>query len=116
MRATGASLLPLTTTKIGPGDKERAYVVRQNLVLKTLLGTAVLILSLAGLLCSTTYEIQIQKRHSLVHALEHREEEHASHMRVLRLSTLLQTHLKVSSAPHAQRRTPFGSGLSPSDR
>ena len=88
-----APLLPVsgvTTTKIGPGDKERAYVVRQNLVLKVLLGIFVLVASLAALLFTTTYEVHVQRRHSIVHALEHREEEHASHMRVLRLSTLLQ--------------------------
>ena len=32
---TGAPLLPVT--KVGAGDKERAYVVRQNLMLKVML-------------------------------------------------------------------------------
>ena len=91
---TGAPLLPLTTTKVGPGEKERAYVIRQNIVLKTLLGTIVLIGSLGILVCSTTYEVHVQRRNSLVYALEHREEEHASHMRIMRLSTLLQKHLQ----------------------
>lgn len=87
-------MLPLTTTKVGSGDKERAYVIRQNIVLKTLLGAMVLIGSLGILVCSTTYEVHVQRRNSLVYALEHREEEHASHMRIMRLSTLLQKHLK----------------------
>lgn len=91
---TGAPLLPLATTKVGAGEKERAYVIRQNIVLKTLLGTIVLIGSLGILVCSTTYEVHVQRRNSLVYALEHREEEHASHMRIMRLSTLLQKHLK----------------------
>lgn len=92
---TGAPLLPLTTTKVGSGEKERAYVIRQNIVLKTLLGTIVLIGSLGILVCSTTYEVHVQRRNSLVYALEHREEEHASHMRIMRLSTLLQKHLQA---------------------
>ncbi|KAL1515533.1 hypothetical protein AB1Y20_002155 [Prymnesium parvum] len=91
---SGAPLLPLATTKVGHGEKERAYVIRQNIVLKTLLGTIVLIGSLGILVCSTTYEVHVQRRNSLVYALEHREEEHASHMRIMRLSTLLQKHLK----------------------
>ncbi|KAL3893226.1 MAG: hypothetical protein SGPRY_014376 [Prymnesium sp.] len=108
---TGAPLLPLTTTKVGAGEKERAYVIKQNIVLKTLLGTIVLIGSLGILVCSTTYEVHLQRRNSLVYALEHREEEHASHMRIMRLSTLLQKHLKARSP----RACGAGKGACPCD-
>jgi len=93
---TGAhgTLLPIHTTKIGAGDKERAYVVRQNIFLKVLLAVVVTIVGLAGTLCCTTYEIHVQRRDSLQGARDHREEEHNSHMRIMRLGTLLQQRLK----------------------
>jgi len=68
--------------------------VRQNLVLKTLLITFSMVSGLCGLLCCTVYEVHVQRRTSLDDAKEHREEEHTSHMRVMRLSTLLQQRLK----------------------
>jgi len=85
-------LLPVT--KVGPGDKERAYVVRQNVVMKTLLVAFSVVSGLGTLLCCTVYEVHVQKRTSIAGAKEHREEEHSSHMRVMRLSMLLQQRLK----------------------
>lgn len=84
----------LPTTKTGPGDKERAYVVRQNLMLKTLLIAASILIGLGTLLCCTVYEVHLQRRVRVDDAREHREEEHTSHMRVMRLSMLLQQRLK----------------------
>jgi len=86
--------LPIHTTKMGSGDKERAYVMRQNVFLKMVLVVVVLIAGLVATLCCTTYEIRVQRRDSLHDAKEHREEEHTSHMRVMRLSTLLQQRLR----------------------
>lgn len=92
---TGAPpLLPISTTKVGAGDKERAYVIRQNCVLKLLLGIVVMVVALGGALCTTRYEVHVQRRNSLHHAREHREEEHTSHMHIMRLSILLQQRLK----------------------
>ena len=93
---TGAhgTLLPIHTTKIGAGDKERAYVVRQNFFLKIVLAVVLTIAGLAGILCRTTYEIHVQRRDSIQDSRDHRDEEHASHLRVIRLSTLLQQRLK----------------------
>jgi len=126
---SGALPLPsLTTTKVGPGDKERAYVVRQNVFLKALLvstspcalapchsrtaqqrrrrcstadrarclaqAIAVVMCSLGILLCCTYLEVRVVKRGALEAATEHREEEHTSHMRIMRLSTLLQQRLE----------------------
>eukprot|EP00316_Scyphosphaera_apsteinii_P021070 CAMPEP_0119312598 /NCGR_PEP_ID=MMETSP1333-20130426/26903_1 /TAXON_ID=418940 /ORGANISM="Scyphosphaera apsteinii, Strain RCC1455" /LENGTH=370 /DNA_ID=CAMNT_0007317247 /DNA_START=84 /DNA_END=1196 /DNA_ORIENTATION=- len=87
-------LLPVATTKVGPGDKERAYVVRQNVVLKTLLIAFSVVSGLGVTLCCTVYEVHVQRRTSLDDAREHREEEHTSHMRIMRLSTVLQQRLK----------------------
>jgi hypothetical protein len=93
---TGAhgTLLPIHSTKTGAGDKERAYVVRQNFFLKIVLVAVATIVGLAVTLCCTTYEIHVQRRDSLHDAREHREEEHTSHMKVMRLSMLLQQRLK----------------------
>jgi len=85
-------LLPVT--KVGPGDKQKAYVVRQNVCLKMMLGVVVLVGTLSTGLLLSTYEVHLQRRHSLQGAKTHREEEHASHMRVMRLSMLLQQHLE----------------------
>lgn len=84
----------LPTTKMGSGDKERAYVIRQNLVLKTMLIMAAVLTGLGMLLCCTVYEVHVQRRVRVDDAREHREEEHTSHMRVMRLSTMLQQRLK----------------------
>ena len=90
---SGASPL-LPVTKVGPGDKERAYVVRQNCLLKFLLGAVIFVSGLSTMLVLTRYEVHVQRRHSIEGARSHREEEHASHMRVMRLSMLLQHHLE----------------------
>lgn len=87
--------LPLTTTtKVGAGDKERAYVVRQNTCLKALLGVICTLGVLSTVLLYTRYEVSVQRRVAIQGAKNHREEEHASHMRVMRLSMLLQRHLE----------------------
>ena len=86
------SVLPVT--KVGPGEKERAYVVRQNLCLKIFLGVVILISILGTALIFLRYEVTLQRRHVIAGARTHREEEHESHMRVMRLSTQLQRHLE----------------------
>ena len=88
------SVLPIATTKVGPGEKERAYVVRQNAMLKFLLGMVILVTTISTALVCTRYEVSVQRRQGLSGAKAHREEEHASHMRVMRLSMLLQKHLE----------------------
>ena len=92
MPAGATPLLPVT--KVGAGDKERAYVLRQNCVLKFLLGCVCCFSLLSTVLVYTRYEVSVQRRASIAGAKNHREEEHASHMRVMRLSMLLQRHLE----------------------
>lgn len=92
MAAGATPLLPVT--KVGAGDKEKAYVVRQNCFLKFLLFCVCTVSALTTVLAMTRYEVSVQRRHSIEGAKEHREEEHASHMRVMRLSMLLQRHLE----------------------
>ena len=94
MRSSALKEVLPTTTKIGAGDKERAYVVRQNSCLKILLGIICLMGTLTTVLLYTRYEVHVQRRISIQGAKNHREEEHASHMRVMRLSMLLQRHLE----------------------
>ena len=94
MRSSALKEVLPTTTKIGAGDKERAYVVRQNVCLKILLGIICLMGMLSTVLLYTRYEVHVQRRVAIQGAKNHREEEHASHMRVMRLSMLLQRHLE----------------------
>jgi len=63
-------------------------------VLKTLLIAFSIMSGLGTLLCCTVYEVHLQRRTSIVDKREHREENHSSHMRVMRLSMLLQQRLK----------------------
>ena len=91
---TGAHATLLPMTKVGANDKERAYVMRQNVALKIVLFVVAIITGLGVTLCCTTYEIRVQRRDSLQDARDHREEEHTTHMRVMRLSMLLQQRLK----------------------
>ena len=44
------SVLPVT--KVGPGEKERAYVVRQNLCLKIFLGVVFLLIACCTSCCA----------------------------------------------------------------
>ena len=92
---SGALPLPsMQTTKVGPGDKQRAYIVRQNVMLKALLAIAVTICVMGMMLCCTYLEVRVQRRATLHEATEHREEEHTSHMRIMRLSMLLEERLE----------------------
>ena len=74
-------LLPVT--KVGAGDKERAYVLRQNCVLKFMLGLVCCFSVISTALIYTRYEVHVQRRNAIDGARNHREEEHASHMRVM---------------------------------
>ena len=67
-----ATLLPMT--KVGANDKERAYVMRQNVALKIVLFVVAIITGLGVTLCCTTYEIRVQRRDSLQDARDHRED------------------------------------------
>ena len=67
---SGALLLPMT--KVGAGDKERAYVVRQNILLKTILAVLAALVLLGTTLCCTIYKVDLQRRTSLKDAREHR--------------------------------------------
>lgn len=92
MAAGATPLLPITKT--GPGDKERAYVVRQHCFVKFVLCVLCTVGMLTSVLLLRTYEVRVMRRQSIEGARSHREEEHASHMRVMRLSMLLQRHLE----------------------
>jgi hypothetical protein len=63
-------------------------------MLKFLLGAVILVSVITTALVFTRYEVHVQRRQSIEGARNHREEEHASHMRVMRLSMLLQRHLE----------------------
>jgi len=87
-------MLPFTTTKIGPGDKTKAYVVRQNVCLKILLFSFTFAIAMVIVLSTTLYEVHIERRTSARNAGVHRREEHALRMQVGRLGMRLQQHMK----------------------
>ena len=69
-------------------------MVRQNIFLKVLLGILCVFGTLSTVLVYTRYEVHVQRRAAIQGAKNQREEEHASHMRVMRLSMVLQRHLE----------------------
>jgi len=88
-------MLPLaTTTKVGPGEKTKAYVVRQNTCLKILLFAFVGLVIILIVLMSTLYDVHVERRSKAHDAGHHRREEHALRMQVGRLGMRLQEHMK----------------------
>lgn len=87
-------MLPFTTlTKVGPGDKTKAYVVRQNVCLKILLFTLIGICVLLMVLTSTMYEVHIERKSKARETGAHRREEHNLRLQVGRLGMRLQQHM-----------------------
>jgi len=87
-------MLPLQTTKVGPGDKTKAYVVRQNTCLKILLFTFSFLVLILIILSSTLYDVHVERRSKAHDAGHHRREEHALRMQMGRLGMRLQEHMK----------------------
>lgn len=87
-------MLPFTTlTKVGPGDKTKAYVVRQNVCLKILLFSLIGFCALLMVLASTMYEVHIERRMKARETGVHRREEHNLRLQVGRMGMRLQQHM-----------------------
>jgi len=91
----GGDMLPFTTlTKVGPGDKTKAYVVRQNVCLKILLFSLIGVCVLLMVLASTMYDVHIERRMKARETGVHRREEHHLRLQVGRLGMRLQQQMR----------------------
>mmetsp|Transcript_6515 Transcript_6515/g.19313 ORF Transcript_6515/g.19313 Transcript_6515/m.19313 type:complete len:371 (+) Transcript_6515:60-1172(+) len=87
-------MLPFTTTKVGHGDKTKAYVVRQNTCLKILLFSFTFCVAMLIVLSSTLYDVHIERRSKAHREGQHRREEHDLRMQVGRMGLRLQQHMQ----------------------
>mmetsp|Transcript_26062 Transcript_26062/g.66195 ORF Transcript_26062/g.66195 Transcript_26062/m.66195 type:complete len:391 (+) Transcript_26062:187-1359(+) len=87
-------MLPFTTqTKVGPGDKSKAYVIRQNTCLRFLLFTLVGLCLMLMVLASTMYDVHVERRSKAWQSGVHRREERSLRLQVGRLGMRLQQHM-----------------------
>jgi hypothetical protein len=77
-------------TKAGAGDKERAYIVKQNFVLRVIIIVGTIATIITGVLLTTRYEMTINRRNSIYANVQHRTEEHRANMKLVQMEMALQ--------------------------
>lgn len=87
-------MLPFATTKVGSGEKTKAYVIRQNVCLKLILFSVITGSALLMLLSLTMYDVHIERRYRARSAGVHRREEHNLRLQLSQVVMRLQRHLK----------------------
>ena len=92
MRNSTLDLPPTTTTKVGAGDKERAYVVRQNTCLKALLGVICTLACFRRVLLYTRHEVSVLCHAAAIRAKPPRGGARVAHASDAPLGMLLQRH------------------------
>lgn len=90
------SMVGLASTKTGSGDKEKAYVVKQNSVLKGLLCFALLMVFVAVVAFSTVLEFRVARRDWRKTAAVYHKREHLDKEDFLHTSLELQEALEFS--------------------
>lgn len=90
------SMVGLSTTKTGSGDKERAYVVKQNSLLKALLFCVLLAAVVLTVAFSTVLELRVTKRDWIKSEAVHHKRGHLDHEDFLHSSLELQEALEFS--------------------
>jgi hypothetical protein len=90
----GLNMVGLATTKTGSGEKERAYVVKQNSVLKGLLCVVILGLCFLVVVFSTILELKVARRGLIVSEAAHQKKEHHDHEDLIKTSLELQEALE----------------------
>jgi len=84
------------STKAGAGEKERAFVVRENAVLRGVLCLLVLASLAAIALFSTVFELHVAKRGLIQSEVVHHKREHQSHEALVRANLGLQHALETA--------------------
>ena len=90
----GMQLAGLKATKSGSGDKERAYVVRQNWLLKTCIALLVLFGLGAVVVFSTVLKVSVTRREAIKAESMHHQLEHQAQVKLIRAHMELQKALE----------------------
>jgi hypothetical protein len=90
----GLNMAGLATTKVGSGEKERAYVIKQNSVLKALLCLVVLSFLVLVVIFSTVFELKVARRGLIISEAVHHKKEHHDHEELIKTSLELQQALE----------------------
>jgi hypothetical protein len=90
----GMQLAGLKATKSGSGDKERAYVVRQNWLLKTFLALLVLFGLGVVVVFSTVLKVSVTRREAIKAESMHHQLEHQAQVKLIRAHMELQKALE----------------------
>ena len=88
------NMVGLAATKAGSGEKERAYVVKQNSVLKGLLCVVVLAVLVLLVVFSTVLELKIARRGLIISEAVHHKKEHHDHEEIIKTNLELQEALE----------------------
>jgi len=91
----GMNLAGIKSTKAGSGDKERAYIIRQNWALKTMLLLIVFFSIGMMVLFSTVLEVTVTRREAMKSEKIHHELEHKAQVRLMRAHLELQRALET---------------------
>ena len=92
----GLNLVGLAATKTGSGEKERAYVVKQNSLLKGLLCLVFLGFCVSIIVFSTVLELKIARRGLIMSEAIHFKREHHDHEEIFRTTLELQEALEAT--------------------
>lgn len=82
------------STKVGGGDKERAYIIKQNQFLRIGLVVAAVLVILASILCFTVLDVKVQRRSTVFSKLAQRRMEHREHVELIEKQVKLQSILR----------------------
>ena len=86
----GLGLVGVSATKAGAGEKEKAFIVRENAVLRAVL--CLVLLGVVGVvvLFSTVYELHVARRGRVLSEVIHHKKEHLAHEALVRANLGLQ--------------------------
>jgi hypothetical protein len=84
----------INATKVGGGDKEKAYVVRQNAMLRIALCIILGALFILGILAVTVLDVKVQRKSATLAKMGKRQQEHWEHQDIIRKDLKLQEMLR----------------------
>merc|ERR1712093_53045 len=86
--------ISINATKVGGGDKEKAYIVRQNAMLRIALCIILGALFILGILAVTVLDVKVQRKSAGVAKMGKRQQEHWEHQDIIKKDLRLQEMLR----------------------
>lgn len=87
-------VIGIEQTKVGGGDKERAYIIKQNAMLKVGLTVFGILMVLGAVLSFTVLDVKVHRRSTVMAKLHQRHEQHAGHTDMIKKDLKLQNVLR----------------------